>query len=267
MRGPFSCPALRGARRLSIQALVLTLLVAQTGCSRGSSGTNSVADTPPGVLFLGNSYTSVNNLPSVFATLAASGHHSVTTTMQAEAAATLADHAAAPVTSASLNAGHWSWVVLQEQSDLPALPLLRATYMYPAARQLVAMIRQAGGKPLFFQTWAHRAGSPELGIIGYSTMQAAIVEGYQRIAAEQNVPVAPVGAAWSVIIGEEGDPNLWQSDGSHPTTKGTYLAACVLYAAIFGQSPQGLAYRLDESGAEAARLQRAAAEVVLGSPR
>ena len=48
--------------------------------------------------------------------------------------------------------------------------------------------------------------------------------------------------------------------------EGTYLAACVFYAAIFRQSPAGLHYDAGVPKGEAASLQAVAASVVLGNP-
>jgi hypothetical protein len=128
------------------------------------------------------------------------------------------------------------------------------------------MIRGAGAEPIFFLTWAHRYGWPENGLLGYSSMQAAVDDGYVAIASEQRAVSAPVGDAWSPLLDREPQADLWQSDGSHPTIEGTYLAACVFYATIFGQSPRGLAYRADLPDDEAATVQEVAARVVLGDP-
>src|SRR5437588_1377721 len=92
-------------------------------------------------------------------------------------------------------------------------------------------------------------------------MQSALNAGYLFIAGEQHAEVAPVGAAWSEVAGLESSPDL--CDGSHPTAKGTYLAACVFYAAIFRESPAGLTYRGNLSDAEASKLQELAAATVL----
>jgi hypothetical protein len=59
---------------------------------------------------------------------------------------------------------------------------------------------------------------------------------------------------------------LYQSDGSHPTRSGTYLAACVFYTALFGESPEGLEYTGGLGSGEAAIMQRIAAETVLEDP-
>lgn len=251
-------------RRLLV---LCALLLTQVGCS-GSSACDGAGNSPActRVLFIGNSYTYVNDLPTMFATLAMAGGHSVQTGMVAEGGATLADHAASAGTAATLASARWSVVVLQEQSQIPSVYRLRSSQMYPAARLLVLMIRQAGAEPLFFLTAAHRDGWPEYGMTGYSEMQSAVDDGYLTIAREQNAAVAPVGYAWWALLADEAGAGLWQADGSHPTVEGTYLAACVFYAAIFRQSPQGLDYHAGLPDHEAATVQATAASVVLGHP-
>jgi len=218
------------------------------------------------VFFLGNSYTSVNDLPATFASLAWSGGHRVETAVQAPGGWTLLDQASAPSTASTLSGSKWDYVVLQEQSEIPSVEYMRQSAMYPAARDLVTMVRGAGAAPMFFVTWAHRQGWPQNGMPDYSTMQTAIDNAYLSIAREQHASLAPVGFAWSELLGLEAHPDLWQDDGSHPTGKGTYLAACVFYAAIFRQSPSGLGYHPWISGSDAAQIQDVAAATVLDDP-
>jgi hypothetical protein len=215
---------------------------------------------------VGNSYTSVNDLPSMFARLARSGGHRVEIGNDTHDGWTLADQAAAPATTAALSAKHWNIVVLQEQSEIPSVEQLRHQQMEPAARQLAAMVRQTGGQPLFFMTWAHRDGWPQNGLADYASMQSAIEDGYLATAKALGAPAAPVGVAWQRVVASESNPALWQDDGSHPTAKGTYLAACVFYASIFRESPKGLSYRADLTATEASLLQQVAASTVLDDP-
>ena len=116
---------------------------------------------------------------------------------------------------------------------------------------------------MFFLPWAHRDGWPENGLPDYARMQEAIDQGYLAIAGELGVAVAPVGVAWSAVVAGSARPDLWQEDGSHPSVAGTYLAGCVFYAAIFGQSPVGLAYDAGLPRDQVASLQQAAADTVL----
>jgi hypothetical protein len=135
--------------------------------------------------------------------------------------------------------------------------------MYPAARTLAGRIQAGGATALFFMTWAHRDGLPGSGMPGYESMQLAIDDGYQEIARELGVPVAPVGYVWSVVRRQHPEIGLWQDDGSHPSTAGTYLAACVFYATIFRQSPEGLTFEGGLSDAQARVLQTEAGHDVL----
>jgi hypothetical protein len=217
------------------------------------------------VLFIGNSYTYVNDLPVVFARLAVSGGHRVEAGMLASGGASLTDHTNDPETQRKLASAPWAYVVLQEQSVSPALPYWRDHDMYPAARTLVAQVEAVGATPVFFMTWAHRDGWPDANL-DYEAMQQNVNRAYTGIADELGVPVAPVGFAWAVARDEYPAIELWQGDGSHPGRAGTYLAACVFYATIFGQSPAGLAYHGGLSDREARELQSTAAAAVLGLP-
>ena len=242
-------------------ALSALVIQGQQGC-----GDQTGASSCTRVLFIGNSYTYVNDLPAMFAGLARSGGHRVETAMVAEGGATLADNAASAATTDAITSKKWDVVVLQEQSEIPSVEQFRQSEMYPAARRLADAIYRHGSRPMFFLTWAHRDGWPENGLPDYVSMQSAIDDGYLAIAAEEQAAVAPVGVAWSTTLNQP-HPGLWQDDGSHPTTAGTYLAACVFYATIFHQSPGGLTYRADLSPVDAAMLQTIAADTVLSDPR
>lgn len=218
------------------------------------------------VLFIGNSYTFVNDLPNTFAKLAKSGGNKVEVAVAAQGGWTLSDHIQSPETLHLLNSTKWEFVVLQEQSQIPSVARARAQAMYPAARELVQMIKDIGATPIFFVTWAHRDGWSENGMNDYESMQTQINYGYVEIAQELNAPIAPVGEAWLTAVNQYPDLILWQEDGSHPTEQGTYLAACVFYAVIFHESPNGLDYRASLSRENASIIQSIASSTVLNIP-
>ena len=247
-----------------IVALLACLgLLLPFGCTAPTTGCAKAADACTRILFIGNSYTYVNDLPAMFAELARAGGHQVETGMAAEGGLTLADHVASSATQATLSSRHWDIVVLQEQSQIPAIAEFRASQMDPAARSLIRTIRLGGAKPMLFLTWAHRDGWPENGLPDYARMQDQIDDAYLRLGGELVVPVAPVGVAWATVVSRDARPGLWQDDGTHPTVAGTYLAACVFYAAIFDASPAGLGYEAGLPKETAASMQAVAAETVL----
>jgi len=247
--------------------LVLMAGLLLSGCAPAAAPTcGAESSSCLRVLFLGNSYTYVNDLPGTFAQLAQAGSHQVETGMVANGGEMLGEHVASSETKDRLASQKWSYVVLQEQSDTPAFESGRTQQMYPAARSLVAMVTPTGATPIFFMTWAHRDGEPSGGLPGYESMQVQIDDAYITIADELAVPVAPVGYTWFVVRRQHPEIGLWQDDGSHPNQAGTYLAACVFYATIYRQSPEGLTYRGGVSEAVASTLQAAAAHEVLSSP-
>jgi hypothetical protein len=231
----------RAVPRLLVLCLGVSIGLGAFGATRlAGASCGPIASTPcVRVLFLGNSYTYVNDLPAVFRDLARGGGRNVETGMVAAGGETLADHAASAESAAAIEGSPWQFVVLQEQSQVPSIESARVNQMYPAARSLVGVIRTAGATPILFQTWAHRDGWPDRGL-NYAAMQAAIDDGYATIGGELGVAVAPAGQAWQATLREDPMIALWQADGSHPSLAGTYLAACVLYVRIFDASPVGI---------------------------
>ncbi|MCP3975164.1 MAG: SGNH/GDSL hydrolase family protein [bacterium] len=223
--------------------------------------TNTDDDVRTSVLFVGNSYTSSNDLSGVFAALSAAGGHGVGVQVIAEGGAWLDDHVSGGAVTAQLTGGDWDFVVLQEQSVVPASGTERARAMFPAIREIVAVADEWDTETVLFLTWARRDGFPDVGYNSYAPMQRAVTASYEEIAAEVGARVAPVGEAWAVASPAF---DLYQSDGSHPTPAGTYLAAATLYAAIFGEDPRGLdaAGSLDKETARS--LRSVAGRIALG---
>lgn len=237
-------------------SLFLTLIVVLFSCNCAPSPVTKV-------LFIGNSYTKSGDLPNMFLELAKAGGHRVEVSMSQQGGWDLRDHLKADKTIKALNLKKWHYVVLQEQSLIPAFEQARIEEMYPAAREFDSLIREQGATPVFFVTWGRQDGIPEAGMRSYEIMQDEIDKGYMEIAQELDAMLAPVGTAWRIVATEHPDMKLWQGDGSHPATRGTYLAACVFYATIFQESPVGLPYAPKLPQEDIKILQTAAAEAVL----
>jgi hypothetical protein len=227
---------------------------------------NSTTDAPPEgtrVLFVGNSYIFTNDLPDMFAKLARSGGYEVSVEVSAKGGWTLDLHTQTKTTIENLEQRRWDYVVLQEQSVIPAQPEERENRMYPAVRFLNAKIEDSGADAILFLTWGRRDGLSREGFEDFAAMQAELELGYMGIADELDLMVAPVGIAWQGATKSDSELTLWSEDGSHPSEKGVYLAACVFYAVVFRRSPEGLGYVAGLSEEEARYLQSVVAETVL----
>ena len=231
------------------KSLLLVLLLLAACASRTPSG-SGVLDTGENVhpaqneqpsssqrlrvLFIGNSFTYVNDLPHLTARIASSANEPkiLETRMVAGGGASLKSHWDDGQALAAIKGARWDYVVLQEQS---ALPVNNPKVMHEYARLFDAEIRRAGARTVFYLTWT-REDHPE--------KQAAITEAYMSIAGELGALVAPVGLAWQRALKEKGGLKLHHEDKLHANPTGTYMAACVFYAVFYGKSPEGLTRRL-----------------------
>jgi hypothetical protein len=214
-------------------------------------------DPPPRtlrVLFIGNSYTHVNDLPGIVAQLLpARGikleHESVT-----PGGATLEKQWADGKALAAIRKQKWDYVVLQEQS---MRPFRDRDAMFKAARLLHAEIAKIGAKTLLYETWAAKASPEE---------QPKLTDAYEALGRELGAKVVPVGEAWKVAIAAGFE--LHGGDGRHPSRDGTYLAACLFVATLTSNSPVGLPDKGTTGGnpwtvSGAPALQRIAAEMLV----
>ncbi|MDQ3812528.1 MAG: SGNH/GDSL hydrolase family protein [Armatimonadota bacterium] len=206
------------------------------------------------ILFIGNSFTFRNDLPGLLTAMAASGPQprSVETSMVVAGGASLRQHWNSGAALESLRQGSWDYVVLQEQSTLP---IKNAQRFQESARLLHEEIEQHGAQTVFYLTWARQA-APE--------SQEALNTAYLTIARELQSLVAPVGIAWQSALQEDPKLPLYDTDGSHPSPTGSYVAACVFYATLFNASPVGVPVpaTIKVNAADASLIQRVAWQTV-----
>ncbi len=191
-------------------------------------GSSIRATAPLRVLFIGNSFTARNDLPGLIARLAEARSKCLQPRLISAGGASLRMHWNAGVALRAIQEGQYDCVVLQEQSTLP---VKNATRMHENVRLFDEAIKAAGAKTVLYMTWA-RQHAPE--------SQQAIAEAYAGIGRELGATVAPVGLAWQRFLGQHDRPALHDKDQSHPTLAGSYLAACVFLAVLFGDSPVGV---------------------------
>lgn len=208
------------------------------------------------VLFIGNSFTARNDVPELIAGLAAARGRKLEHRLISAGGASLRMHWNKGVVAKVIQTERYDRVVLQEQSTLPVKNAVR---FHENVRLFDEAIRAAGAKMVLYMTWARRH-APET--------QQKLTDAYTSIGRELGATVVPVGVAWEKFLAEHDSPVLHDKDQSHPTLAGSYLAACVFYAVLFGESPVGIAAKVKGlSEPDAALLQRAAQDVVKGPAR
>ncbi len=231
------------------------------------------------VLFLGNSYTYVNNLPKMIENIAANEnktftHHSVT-----PGGCTLFLHLDEGQGSLSkIRQGDWDFVVLQEQSQLPSIDYYRHNTMKPAYKALhdSIMLYNPNAKVVGYMTWGRQYGGQQCvnfgdgvycsaDFVDFNHMQDTLTAAYCENAYATDSYVAPVGEAWKSALGKDPNLALHSADQSHPSYDGSYLAACVFYSIFWNKSPIGIYHSTQIDSEKAEFLQSVADDVVFNN--
>ncbi|GAC15320.1 SGNH/GDSL hydrolase family protein [Aliiglaciecola lipolytica] len=159
---------------------------------------------------------------------------------------------------------HWEAMVLQGHSNEP-IDAKKKVLFEKATDKAISMIKEKEIKPILFMTWGYK-GEPD--------MAEKLANTYIKIANRHDVPVVPVGLAFAQAEKSLADIELFVPDvlgvnnldqqnatlkyrkvWKHPSEAGTYLAACVFYASLYKQSPEGLIFHGKLSPQVAAQLQ------------
>jgi hypothetical protein len=140
--------------------------------------------------------------------------------------------------------------IMMDCSQCPIHPKLKSVFT-EYARKDADIVRSHGAKPVFFMSWAY-TDKPE--------MTAQLAEAYTIAGNDNNALVIPAGLAFARALSKQPELTLHAPDKRHPSLAGTYLASCVVFAALTGRSPVGNSYRAGIDEATAKFLQTVAWE-------
>ena len=213
------------------------------------------------VLFIGNSYTAP--VVPVFREFAKAKGKTGRIEAVIVNGAQLRKHVEKGDAARLIAEGGWSAVCLQEQSQTPSFPEAQVREETdPAVKALREAAKGKVDKLVMYEHWARRDGDRRNRPDDTHAAQAARLQSsFDRLAREHKLLPAPVGRVWDRVMKEHPEINLYQPDGSHPSPAGAYLAACVLYATVYGESPEGLPATKGVDAKVAATIQAAVAEV------
>lgn len=222
------------------------------------------------VLFIGNSYTFVNDLPGLVEKVANSAGDTIITDSHCKSGYSLQQHTMDSMSVAKIKQGGWDVVVLQEQSQLPSFRLdyVKAN-SFPYAKYLDSLIIAFNPKSevLFYRTWGRKNGDTSMcrswdAVCTYSGMDSLLNERYMMMAKDNHAAVSPVGEVWKYIRENNPKIELYMADESHPAEAGTYASACSFYSAILRKDPTNIKYNFSLGHNTADSIKQAAKRVV-----
>lgn len=221
---------------IGLISLSATLLYQTTSAAESPVPVQDKAKTKD-VLFIGNSYTYAYHMPKMVDAMLRTHTKATRIQMIAKGAYALDMHWSerGPTSPRSaINKHPWDAVILQDQSGRPSMNPKRTI---ADVQQFQKLIQSQGARTVLFMTWGH-------GGKNYASMSRITALTYCRAALASGAEVAPVGLAWYKAKQKDKRLELHTPDQSHPNVKGTYLAACVIYATLTGRNPVGLPEKL-----------------------
>jgi PKD domain len=216
-------------------------------------------------LFIGNSYTYSNNLPQLIQSLALVNGDTLQWDANTPGGYTLQMHSNDATTLSKIATGGWDVVILQAQSQEPSFDSAYVvSNVFPFARKLDSLIHVSDScvETVFFMTWGRKNGdagncAAYPPVCTYAGMQGKLRERYLQMGAQNQATVAPVGCVWREVVNQNQIFDLYQSDQSHPSVYGSYLAACVFYELLFQKNVVGNSFISTLSAADATAIQQA----------
>ena len=252
---------------LRMVSLALLLLHAGWGNAAQSPQVRQPGEAPKRILFVGNSYLYYNDsLHNHVRRIAIAADPASAKSLQYKSAtiggAPLAHHDIQHLlTPGNLGMKQpFDMVILQGASTDVSSDARRASFREKVI-EFNAEIMKRGARTALYMTHAHvkpsKFASPD--------MIRKVEDLYVSVGNEVGALVIPVGLAFEEAYRQRPDIKLHKDyDGSHPDLIGTYLAACVVYASLYGKSPVGNSYdyygKIDKE--TAGFLQKVADETV-----
>ena len=196
------------------------------------------------VLFVGNSYTYFNSLDETFEKLAKENGKDVCCYRVTEGGRKLVDYknpndVTTRLLKHSLEQRKYDVCFLQEQSLLPFVDYDR---FKEGLDFVLELIGDRAEKIILYATWGRKDGSPELEKYGITRkkMTELLSDAYEKAAGKIGCTVSPVGQSFLTVGRECPDVELYHTDKSHPSQKGTALASLTHYYTVFLEAPTSL---------------------------
>jgi hypothetical protein len=221
------------------------------------------------VLFLGNSYTGVNNLPQLVHDVALSAGDTLIFDSNTPGGYTLANHNTDIASQAKIMAGGWDYVVIQGQSQEPVTSPLQFS---SGGSGLHNQVKQYSPCAVImtYMTWGRKNGDastcPWFPVMcTYEGMDTTIRNAYLSLTSFINGEVSPVSVVWNYLRQNYPGIELYQADESHPSAAGSYAAACCFYASIFKKDPALITHDFGLNATNASIIRNAAKTQVFDS--
>lgn len=173
------------------------------------------------ILFVGNSLTYTNDLPSLVEQEAKSRGVKVKTLSLAYPNYAIIDHWNDGEVQKYIKGGKYDYIVIQQG---PSSQNEGRRMLIEDGNKLKRLCDQSGSKLVYFMVWPSQT---------YYYTFDGVIKNHRDAAKENDAMLCPVGEAWKAYFDKTKDYSLYGADGFHPSPKGSRLAAEVIVDSLF----------------------------------
>lgn len=182
------------------------------------------------VLFLGNSHTFYNDMPQIFANICKERGKDVQVVMQAHPGVTYGWHySQLTELRFALMYGGFDYIVMQQAAHSPC-PSKEETLA--DGGKIIELARKFNVTPIQTMPWAEKRDPDH---------QKGMYDIYNTLSRQYGVKLTVAGNVFEDVFYNHPDIDMYWRDGEHASPYGSYVIAMAAYAAIFGESVEGLA--------------------------
>jgi hypothetical protein len=220
----------------NVSSLVVMLICASLawGCNNGddevlnNSGSKNPSSPKPvdlpirgNILFVGNSLTYSNDLPSLVTVLAQKRGFLVNVKSIAEPNTAISDHWESGAVQKAMDEMDFDFVVIQQG---PSSQIDGRVLLIEYGAKYKELCEAKGAQLAFFMVWPARAN--------YNTFDG-VIKNYTDAAKLNNSLLCPVGKDWKEYQDMTKDFSYYGPDQFHPSPKGSEVAAGIILATLF----------------------------------
>lgn len=171
------------------------------------------------VLFLGNSHTSVNSVPSMVESLVKSGGAGHTIKVTMKTGGNLESLAKDPSLPGFISRGRFTDVVLQGAALSSSH---KYKYSQEGAVKLAKAAKQAGSRVWLFAEWPRKGWDETPYILGI----------YGGISKSSGAKIIPICSVFDHLLKQNSSLDVWSGDGNHASLLGSYIGAVTIAQAL-----------------------------------
>jgi hypothetical protein len=172
------------------------------------------------ILFIGNSLTYTNDLPSMVCELASFDSSIIISKSITLPNYSFEDHLIDGLIQKEIASGYYQFVIGQQGPS--ALPESQNLLLRDASI-IADQCKKVNSKLILYMVWPASSRSFD---------HDNVILSYTNAAIQTSSLLAPAGLAWKHAWAIDSNLELYSSDGFHPSVKGTLLSALTIYGAI-----------------------------------